>query len=73
MNHFQTTMGDKVKGYILDLRNDPGGMLDWAISVSDSFLERGEIVSTRGRHADENPRASMPRAATSPTASRWWC
>jgi carboxyl-terminal processing protease len=56
MNHFRTTMGDKVKGYIIDLRNDPGGLLDMAISVSDSFLERGEIVSTRGRHADETQR-----------------
>ena len=56
MNHFRTTMGDKVKGYVLDLRNDPGGLLDMAISVSDSFLDRGEIVSTRGRHADETQR-----------------
>ena len=40
---------DKLKGYILDLRNNPGGLLDQAISVSDAFLEKGEIVSTRGR------------------------
>src|SRR6202142_2741533 len=38
---------DKLKGYILDLRNNPGGLLDQAISVSDAFLEKGEIVSTR--------------------------
>src|SRR5437868_7011666 len=44
---------DKLKGYILDLRNNPGGLLDQAISVSDAFLERGEIVSTRGRNAEE--------------------
>jgi carboxyl-terminal processing protease len=56
MDHFRTTMGDKVKGYIIDLRNDPGGLLDMAISVSDTFLDRGEIVSTRGRHADETQR-----------------
>lgn len=56
MNHFRTTLGDKVKGYIIDLRNDPGGLLDMAISVSDSFLDKGEIVSTRGRHADETQR-----------------
>jgi carboxyl-terminal processing protease len=56
MNHFRTTMDGKVKGYILDLRNDPGGLLDMAISVSDSFLDRGEVVSTRGRHADETQR-----------------
>jgi carboxyl-terminal processing protease len=48
--------GDKVKGYILDLRNNPGGLLDQAISVSDAFLEKGEIVSTRGRNADETQR-----------------
>lgn len=39
----------KLKGYILDLRGNPGGLLDQAIAVSDAFLERGEIVSTRGR------------------------
>ncbi|TWG64936.1 S41 family peptidase [Aminobacter sp. J44] len=41
--------GDKLKGYVLDLRLNPGGLLDQAVSVSDTFLERGEIVSTRGR------------------------
>jgi carboxyl-terminal processing protease len=40
---------DKLKGYVLDLRNNGGGLLDQAIAVSDAFLERGEIVSTRGR------------------------
>jgi len=49
---------DKLKGYILDLRNNPGGLLDQAISVSDAFLEKGEIVSTRGRNADETQRFS---------------
>src|SRR5947208_1676382 len=43
--------GDKLKGYVIDLRNNPGGLLDQAISVSDAFLEKGEIVSTRGRNA----------------------
>jgi carboxyl-terminal processing protease len=47
---------DKLKGYILDLRNNPGGLLDQAISVSDTFLEKGEIVSTRGRNAEETQR-----------------
>ena len=47
---------DKVKGYVIDLRNNPGGLLDQAIAVSDAFLDRGEIVSTRGRHADETQR-----------------
>ena len=40
---------DTLKGYVLDLRLNPGGLLDQAVSVSDTFLERGEIVSTRGR------------------------
>ena len=52
---------DKLKGYILDLRNNPGGLLDEAISVSDSFLERGEVVSTRGRHADQTQRFSAQK------------
>src|SRR5207244_12480090 len=49
---------DKLKGYIIDLRNNPGGLLDQAIAVSDAFLERGEIVSTRGRNAEETQRYS---------------
>ncbi len=48
--------GDKLKGFILDLRNNPGGLLDQAISISNAFLNRGEIVSTRGRNADETQR-----------------
>ena len=48
--------GDELKGYIIDLRNNPGGLLDQAISISDSFLERGEVVSTRGRNASETQR-----------------
>jgi carboxyl-terminal processing protease len=47
---------DKLKGYVIDLRNNPGGLLDQAIMVSDAFLDRGEIVSTRGRNKDENQR-----------------
>jgi len=49
---------DKLKGYILDLRNNPGGLLDQAISVADAFLQKGEIVSTRGRNAEETQRFS---------------
>ena len=45
-----------LKGYILDLRNNPGGLLDQAISVSSAFLKRGEIVSTRGRNSEETQR-----------------
>jgi len=47
---------DKLKGYVIDLRNNPGGLLDQAISVSDAFLQKGEIVSTRGRNAEETQR-----------------
>src|SRR5437016_5598394 len=49
---------EKLKGFVVDLRNNPGGLLDQAISVSDAFLERGEIVSTRGRNAEETQRFS---------------
>lgn len=47
---------DKVTGFVLDLRNNPGGLLNQAIEVSDAFLERGEIVSTRGRDPQESER-----------------
>jgi len=49
---------DKLKGFVIDLRNNPGGLLEEAVTVSDSFLERGEIVSTRGRNAEETQRRS---------------
>jgi carboxyl-terminal processing protease len=48
--------GDKLKGFVIDLRNNPGGLLDQAISVSDAFLEKGEIVSTRGRRPEVTQR-----------------
>ncbi|MBN9064591.1 MAG: peptidase S41 [Rhizobiales bacterium 65-9] len=47
---------DKLKGFVIDLRNNPGGLLDQSISVANAFLDRGEIVSTRGRNADETQR-----------------
>lgn len=47
---------DKLKGYILDIRNNPGGLLDQAVSVSSAFIQRGEIVSTRGRNPEETQR-----------------
>ena len=57
LQKFQQDMpGDKLKGYVLDLRNNPGGLLDQSVSVSNAFLEKGEIVSTRGRNADETQR-----------------
>jgi carboxyl-terminal processing protease len=47
---------ENVDGFVLDLRNNPGGLLTEAISVSDAFLEKGEIVSTRGREASDGER-----------------
>ena len=44
----------KIEGYILDLRNNPGGLLGQAIKISDFFLDDGEIVSTKGRKKNEN-------------------
>jgi carboxyl-terminal processing protease len=51
-------IGPDLKGYIIDLRNNPGGLLDQAISVSDDFLERGAIVLTKGRNNEETQRAN---------------
>jgi carboxyl-terminal processing protease len=48
----------KLKGYIVDLRNNPGGLLDQAISVSDAFLDQGAIVLTRGRNENETQRSN---------------
>ncbi len=47
---------DKINGVVLDLRNNPGGLLTQAIKVSDAFLDKGEIVSTRGRNPEEGER-----------------
>jgi carboxyl-terminal processing protease len=47
---------EQLAGYVVDLRNNPGGLLDQAVSVSSAFMERGEIVSTRGRNAEETQR-----------------
>ena len=51
-------IGPKLKGYIVDLRNNPGGLLDQAISVSDTFLDQGAIVLTRGRNLEETQRSN---------------
>src|SRR5271157_5139481 len=48
--------GAKLRGVVLDLRNNPGGLLDQAVAVSDAFLDKGEIVSTRGRRSDDAQR-----------------
>jgi carboxyl-terminal processing protease len=47
---------DKLVGYVVDLRNNPGGLLDQAVSVSSTFMARGEVVSTRGRSPEETQR-----------------
>ena len=48
--------GGHVRGFVLDLRNNPGGLLDQAVAVSNDFLDRGEIVSTRARHSEDSQR-----------------
>ena len=54
VNQAQKKIKNKAKGLVLDLRNNPGGLLDQAIAVSDLFLEQGEIVSTRSRNEEDN-------------------
>ncbi|MFQ5939538.1 MAG: S41 family peptidase [Alphaproteobacteria bacterium] len=50
-------LGDRrLQGFILDMRNNPGGLLEQAVAVSDTFLDKGEIVSTRGRNKDNYQR-----------------
>jgi carboxyl-terminal processing protease len=56
MKNLKQQASNKLIGVILDLRNNPGGLLDQAVAVSDAFLEKGEIVSTRGRRADDAQR-----------------
>ena len=56
VDELKEEIGSDIQGFILDLRNNPGGLLDQAISVSDAFLERGEIVSTRGRDKERAQR-----------------
>jgi len=51
-------LGDKLSGIVIDVRNNPGGLLDQAIAVSDLFLDRGEIVSTRSRNEQDNVKYS---------------
>lgn len=58
-------LGNKLEGYVLDLRNNPGGLFDQAISVSDTFLDGGEIVSTRGRSNKMDFLADKPKPGAS--------
>jgi carboxyl-terminal processing protease len=56
MKNLKQQAGNKLLGVILDLRNNPGGLLDQAVAVSDAFIDKGEIVSTRGRRAEDAQR-----------------
>jgi len=56
LEKFKKQLGNKLAGVVLDLRNNPGGLLDQSIAVSDIFLSKGEIVSTRGRQANSAQR-----------------
>jgi carboxyl-terminal processing protease len=58
LERLKKQIGPGIKGYIVDLRNNPGGLLDQAISVTDDFLERGVIVLTKGRNLEETQRAN---------------
>ncbi len=56
MKKINAKLEDKMKGLVLDLRNNPGGLLDQAIAVSDAFMNQGEIVSTRTRDKQDHQR-----------------
>ncbi len=56
IEEIKAELGPKLNGYVLDLRNNPGGLLDQAIATADVFLDKGEIVSTRGRHEKDTKR-----------------
>jgi len=58
LDDLKKQLGPKLKGYVIDLRNNPGGLLDQAISVSDAFLDQGAIVLTRGRNLEETQRSN---------------
>jgi carboxyl-terminal processing protease len=58
VNDLKEEIGPRLKGYIIDLRNNPGGLLDQAISVSDAFLDQGAIVLTKGRDFEDIQRAN---------------
>src|SRR5947208_9849866 len=72
MKNLRQQAGNKLVGVILDLRNNPGGLLDQAVAVSDAFLDKGEIVSTRGRRSEDaqryNARAGAKPASGLPIA-----
>ncbi len=61
MKELSKELGPKLEGIVLDLRNNPGGLLDQAIAVSDAFLDQGEIVQTRGRDGRDTQRYNSTR------------
>ncbi len=72
---YEERKGVAPKGIILDLRNNPGGLVDQAVYVSDAFLKQGAVVLTRGRNEEERP-ATTPSPTTSTPRSptcRWSC
>src|SRR6266853_3298454 len=72
MKSLKQQANNKLIGIVLDLRNNPGGLLDQAVAVSDAFLDKGEIVSTRGRRSDDaqryNARPGAKQASGLPIA-----
>ena len=62
MANLSTQLGDKLKGFILDLRNNPGGLLNQSVQVVNAFLDHGEIVSTRGRNRFSRRRLFLQKA-----------
>jgi membrane-associated protease RseP (regulator of RpoE activity) len=58
VKNLKKQIGSKLKGYVIDLRNDPGGLLDQSIGVADAFLDQGTIVITKGRQETERSNAS---------------
>lgn len=61
INKSQKELKGNLKGVVIDVRNNPGGLLDQAVSVSDLFLNQGEIVSTRSRNAEDTVRYSAKK------------
>jgi carboxyl-terminal processing protease len=56
VKEFRDKLGDEIQGIVIDLRNNPGGLLDQAVGIADAFLDKGEIVSTRARRAEDTQR-----------------
>ena len=71
VDDLQDANGGMLQGLVLDLRNNPGGVLDSAVDVSDLFLDSGVIVTADGRTLDRDLR-DRPIAATFLTARPWW-